>query len=345
MLSYQITPTLLETLKKITREIVELNQQKFSKVVLLEMEIEANAQSSYSSTSIEGNPLPLTDVKKILKTKPKQIRNTEREVMNYNEALLALKESLSSRKFEFSSKLVLNIHQLVTQGLLPKHHSGRYRKEPVFVNDPKIRKTIYWPPDHQEVPKLMTELIQFVAENMRQLDPIVLAGLFHKQFVVIHPFIDGNGRTVRLVTNSILADLGLDTFHLFSFENYYNRNVTAYFQNVGVRGNYYDIVKNISFTNWLEYFAIGILDELLRIRKILESSQAIKTPSNRITQEQQKILDFIQQMGHIQDKDYAKLTYRAKATRALDFKKLVTLELIERQGKGPATFYTKKLRE
>lgn len=121
----------------------------------------------------------------------------------------------------------------MTQGLLPKHQSGRYQKEPVFVNDPKLRKTIYWPPDHQEVPKLMTELIQFVAENKRQLDPIVLAGrvcgVFHKQFVVIHPFIDGNGRTVRLATKSILADLGLDTFHLLSFENYHNRNVTAYF--------------------------------------------------------------------------------------------------------------------
>lgn len=342
MFRYQITHDLLETLKKINREIVELNRQKFSKVVLLEMELEANAQSSYSSTSIEGNPLPLTDVKKLLKTKPKQIRNTEREVINYNEALLQLKESLALRKFEFHSKLILNIHQQVTIGLLPKFHSGLFRKEPVFVNDPKQRKTIYWPPDHQDVPKLMKELIQFVSKNRNQLDPILLAGLFHKQFVIIHPFIDGNGRTVRLATKAILADLGIDTFHLFSFENYYNRNVTTYFQKVGVRGNYYDIVENITLTDWLEYFALGILDELLRVRKILEQNKTALKPSDRISLEQQKILDFIQQTGHIQDKDYAKLTNRAKATRALDFKKLVEQGLIERQGKGPATYYTLK---
>ncbi len=51
-------------------QLEKLNQQKFSKIILLEMEAEANAQSAYSSTSIEGNPLPLTDVKKILKNRP-----------------------------------------------------------------------------------------------------------------------------------------------------------------------------------------------------------------------------------------------------------------------------------
>ena len=306
------------------------------------MELEANAQSSYSSTSIEGNPLPLTDVKKILRTKPQQIRNTEREVVNYNEALLKLKKLLSFQKFELNSKVILSIHQQVTRGLLPKFHSGHFRKEPVFVNDPRKRMTIYWPPDHQDVPKLMKELVQFVSENKGHLDPIILSGIFHKQFVIIHPFIDGNGRTVRLATKSILADLGIDTFHLFSFENYYNRNVTAYFRNVGVQGNYYDIQPKITFTDWLEYFAIGILDELLRVRKILEKTRFSEKPSDRISQEQQQILDFIQRTGYIQDKDYAKLTTRAKATRSLDFRKLVEHGVIERQGRGPATYYILK---
>lgn len=341
-MKYQITPKLLDTLKKVTREITELNSQRFSKVVLLDMEKEANAQSAYSSTSIEGNPLPLTEVKKILKSTPKQIQNTEREVLNYNEALLWLKDQLFSKKFEFNSKLILHTHHLVTKLLLPKFQSGKYRVEPVFVNDPKQRKTIYWPPDQQDVPALMNELVQFVFENRTDMDPIVLAGLFHKQFVIIHPFIDGNGRTVRLVTKAILADLGIDIFPLFSFENYYNRNVTAYFESVGVKGNYYDICKKMTFTNWLEYFAGGTLEELLRVRKILESTQRASTPIERISEDLQKILNFIRDKGLIQDKDYAKLTTRAKATRALDFKKLIHLELIERKGRGPTTYYVLK---
>jgi Fic family protein len=103
---------------------------------------------------------------------------------------------------------------------------------------------------------MMKELIDFVSKNRNKIDPIILAGLFHKQFVIIHPFIDGNGRTVRLVTKSVLADLGIDTFNLFSFENYYNRNVSTYFQKVGVRGNYYDIYKNqilVPFLSYIDY--------------------------------------------------------------------------------------------
>lgn len=342
MLIYQISPLLLENLKKIAVEIDALNRQTFSEVVLLEMEAEANAQSAYSSTSIEGNPLPLTDVKRILKAKPGQLRNTEREVLNYNESLIWLKKQLDAKKFNFSDKLVLDIHQRVMKDLLPKFQTGHFRSEPVFVNDPKLKKTVFWPPDQQDVPKLMKELIGFVAKNTNKIDPIILAGLFHKQFVIIHPFIDGNGRSVRLATKSILANLGVDTFHLFSFENYYNRNVTAYFQKVGALGNYYDIYKELNFTEWLEYFSAGILDELLRVRKLLESAQLPSSPSEKISEEQEKILSFIKENSFIKDKDYAKITDRAKATRSLDFKKLIRLGLIEKMGQGPATYYILK---
>lgn len=342
MFKYEITAELLDRIKKITLQIAELNQQNFSRIVLLDLEGEACAQSSFSSTSIEGNPLPLTEVKRIIKARPQQIRNTEREVINYNEALVELNEKILINKFNFDSKFILLIHKQVTIDLLPKFQIGKYRKEAVFVNDPKLNKTIYWPPDYQDVPDLVAELLNFVNENKHKIDPIILAGLFHKQFVIIHPFIDGNGRTVRLATKAILALLGINTFQLFSFEKYYNQNVTNYFSQVGVRGNYYDISKKINFTSWLEYFANGILDELLRVKKILESNelrQQNTDPNNQPSSEQNKILKFIKKNGHIKDKDYAKITDRAKATRALDFKKLIQLGLIEKKGNGPATFY------
>lgn len=344
MLKYEITPELLECIKKITKQITELNHQIFSRTVLLELEAEAHAQSSFSSTSIEGNPLPLTEVKKIIKNRPHQIRNTEREVINYNTALIELNKRIQTNNIDFNSALILQVQKQVTTDLSPKFQCGKYRKEAVFVNNPKLKKTIYWPPDYQDVPGLMAALFGFVNENKNKIDPIILAGLFHKQFVMIHPFVDGNGRTVRLLTKAILALLGVNTFQLFSFEKYYNQNVTNYFAQVGVRGNYYNICKKINFTGWLEYFANGILDELLRVRKIAESTeiklhQQNSNPNNQASSEQSKILRFIQKNGHIKDKDYARITARAKATRALDFKKLIQLGLIEKKGNGPATYY------
>ncbi|KKT78732.1 MAG: hypothetical protein UW74_C0017G0001, partial [Candidatus Giovannonibacteria bacterium GW2011_GWC2_44_8] len=89
-------------------------------------------------------------------------------------------------------------------------------------------------------------------------------------------YIDGNGRTVRLVTKALLSSMGLNTFNLFSFENYYNTNVAKYFEFVGERGNYYDLANKLDFTSWLIYFTGGIIDELLRVGKELEKQRRYK---------------------------------------------------------------------
>ena len=169
---------------------------------------------------------------------------------------------------------------------------------------------------------------------------MIIAGIFHKQFVIIHPFVDGNGRTARLATKVLLAGMGLNTFNLFSFENYYNQNVTKYFQNVGLIGNYYDVKEDINYTSWLEYFTDGIIDELLRVGGELAKSGS--TPATTLQSYHQAILGSIKQKGFTKDSDYAQLTKRARPTRNLDFKKLIELGLIEKQGKGKATYYILK---
>lgn len=334
---YHISARLLNNIKRITAIVTELNYQKFSKVVLVEFEKSAREISSYSSTSIEGNPLPLTDVKRILKNAPSNARDSEKEVLNYNNALLKLSNLLNAKKISMTMKLVLDIQGEVTKGVISKDKCGKLRKEPVFVNDPILRKTVYLPPDHQDVVILLQDLIDYVNSNKSKVDSLILAGIFHKQFVVIHPFVDGNGRTARLAAKVLMAAMGLDTFSLFSFENYYNKNVTKYFQNVGVSGNYYEIKDEIDFTNWLEYFTDGIIDELLRVEKTLQNQ--VSTPANEVKPHDKKIIDYIEKNGFITDAYYAKLVSRAKATRNIDFNRLIEMGSIERQGKGKNTYY------
>ena len=249
---YKITNKLLFNIKKISSIVFELNNKRFPEIVLYELERRAREISAHSSTSIEGNPLPLTDVKQILKTQPQILRNSEQEVINYNEALIYLNKDIHANSIKFNQNLILSIHKKVVYKLVPTYQLGKLRLEPVFVNNPKTGKAIYWPPDHKNVPELIDDLIDFVNKNRGKIDPLIIAGIFHKQFVIIHPFMDGNGRTTRLLTKVILADMDLDTFNLFSFENYYNRNVASYFCNVGVLGNYYDLTDSNNFTNWLQ---------------------------------------------------------------------------------------------
>ncbi|MCX6763734.1 MAG: Fic family protein [Candidatus Moranbacteria bacterium] len=337
---YTISNHLLANIKRITEIISDLNSRSFSGIVLAELERTAREISAFSSTSIEGNPLPLTDVKRILKNKPEHIRDSEKEVLNYNKALVELNSLIKNGKQIFDLALILKIQKTIAQDLIEEYRCGQLRKEPVFVNNPKIRQTVYLPPDYSDVQKLMNELLEYIRSQENKIDPLILAGIFHKQFVIIHPFIDGNGRTARMATKVLLAKMGLNTFNLFSFENYYNKNVTKYFREVGLLGNYYDLENTIDFTSWLEYFTDGIIDELLRVEKNMIQKNI--SPQTALRDYHQKIIDYIKKNGYISDRDYAKLTDRAKPTRNLDFRKLIELNIIEKQGKGKATFYKLK---
>lgn len=337
---YTITDRLLANIKRINFLVNELNDKRFPHIVLVEFERVAQAVSTHASTSIEGNPLPLTEVKKILKSRPVHIRESEKEVLNYNQALQDLKKKIEIGKIKLSIDLVLEIQKKVTDGLLPSFESGKLRKKPVVVNDPKSGKIAYLPPDVKDVDSLMENLIVFVNINKDIIDPFILAGIFHKQMVIIHPFMDGNGRTTRLATKVLLAAMGLNTFNLFSFENYYNKNVTRYFQTVGEFGDYYELIDKMDFTPWLEYFTEGIIDELIRVQALLPNLAT--SPQTKLQPYHLKMLETIREKGFIADRDYSRLTNRAKATRTQDFKKLIELELIERKGKGKATYYVLK---
>ncbi|MBI5151097.1 MAG: Fic family protein [Candidatus Pacebacteria bacterium] len=338
---YTITNHLLSNIIRIHGLVKDLNDRRFAKVVFVEFEKIAREVSSYASTSIEGNPLSLTEVKRVLKSKPEHIRDSEKEVLNYNQALEHLNQLLQSEKLELSLKLILNIHKHITRGLLLRDESGRLRKNHVVVHDPRTGEIVYLPPDVNQVRGLVNDLIAFVQKNSKKIDPLILAGIFHKHMVIIHPFMDGNGRTTRLVTKVLLANMGLNTFNLFSFENYYNKNVTKYFQAVGEYGDYNEVAHSINYTLWLEYFTDGLIDELLRVQKLLPTFG--NTPDTTLEIHHRKMLEYIKQHGFIRDRDYAKLTERAKATRTKDFQKLLDLGLIERKGKGRSVYYTQKV--
>lgn len=338
---YTITDSLLANIKRINTLVNGLNNRRFVNVILLQLERTAREVSTYASTSIEGNPLPLTEVKKILKSKPTHIRESEKEVLNYNQALQNLNKRLGEGKVKLSLELIFTIQKQVTNGLLPSYESGNLRQKPVVVNDPRTGQIKFLPPDVKDVETLIKDLIEYVIKNRDRIDSLILAGIFHKQMVLIHPFTDGNGRTTRLATKVLMAQMGLNTFNLFSFENYYNQNVSRYFEKVGEFGNYYDLVScGIDFTPWLEYFTEGIIDELLRVQKLLPEETT--SPETGLQPFHLKILDFIREKGFITSRDYAKLADRAKATRAIDFQKLIKLGLIERKGKGRATYYILK---
>jgi Fic family protein len=245
---------------------------------------------------------------------------------------------------QFKTVFWLNIKTLervqgdVVDGLMDNPaHCGALRKDAVIVRNPRKADEIFFiPPDSKDVRKLITELLKFVQSSIGKIDPIILAGVFHRQCVIIHPFMDGNGRATRLFTTAILGKAGLDLFEIFSFENYYNRNISRYFKAVGLEGDYYDLADGIDFSAWLEYFADGILDELRRVRKTLPDQSTAKP---RLEPHHRLILDYIEKHGSITQREYGAISSRSLASRKLDFDKLVKLNLIQAKGSGRGTYY------
>ena len=335
---YTISNKLLVTIREIGESLGELKSFHLSVQDLARLEIEARELSSYASTSIEGNPLPLTDVKRLLKAKKENVRDTEREVLNYNQALQSLHADVRSGKFKLNIKTLEDIQGQVVSGLMVNPaHCGALRKAPVIIRNPrKVDEIVFIPPDSKDVRTLTSDLLKFIEANIGNIEPIILAGIFHRQCVIIHPFIDGNGRTTRLLTTAILGKAGLDLFEIFSFENYYNRNITRYFKAVGLEGDYYDLKDDMDFSDWLEYFADGILDELRRVCKSLPDQSM---PKPRLEPHHHQILDYIEERGSITQREYGQISSRSLASRKLDFDKLVKLNLIEAKGIGRGTYY------
>lgn len=159
---------------------------------------------TYNSNSIEGNTLTLRETQLVLQegitVKGKSLRE-HFEAKNHETALHYL-YTLTSNDYKINSKDLLDLHQLVLRSI-EDDFAGRLRTGGV-----RITGSNFVPPNALKVPKLVDELIDFVNTNPLQLNSIELATVFHHKFVWIHPFFDGNGRTVRLCMNLILMKEG-----------------------------------------------------------------------------------------------------------------------------------------
>lgn len=337
---YSNTDKLFYTIRQIGEALGEVRSFHFQRNSIAFFEDQARVLSTFASTSIEGNPLPLTDVKQLLKKRPEYIRDTEREILNYNQALQYVYQRVRQNDFHLSRQFIEYSQQMIVDGLMDNPEEiGKLRQRAVVIRHPQqIDCIIFIPPDYQDVPSLLDQLLQYIHAHHNMIDPIILAGIFHRQHVIIHPFMDGNGRTTRLITTAMLGSSGFDFFDIFSFENYYNRNITRYFNEVGLVGDYYELHAEVDFTSWLEFFADGILDELKRIQKSLESIK--RQP--RIEAHLQQILDYIAEHGSITQKQYAEFSDRSLAARKQDFNKLIRLMMIESKGGGRSTYYQLK---
>ena len=163
---------------------------------------EINLEWTYNSNGIEGNTLTLQETKVVLEgiTIGGKALREHLEVINHEDAINYL-ETLLEYKCELSEYHIKELHYLIMKGI-DNENAGKYRMGNVLISGAK-----HIPPDYIRVPELMEKLI-INYRNWNNLNPIIKAALLHGEFVKIHPFIDGNGRTSRVIMNMELMKHG-----------------------------------------------------------------------------------------------------------------------------------------
>jgi len=173
---------------------------------------EAIIRSAHSSTSIEGNRLSLEQVSDLAQGREVMAtRKDKQEVLNYLNVLQNIGKLI--KEGCILEKDVLNIHRMVTKDTLDNPDDcGVYRNRYVVVANRVTGEVFFRPPKNEDVHRLIKDLVKWInLEEAKEHDPIIEAGIVHYEFVRIHPFVDGNGRTARVLATLILYLRGFDT--------------------------------------------------------------------------------------------------------------------------------------
>lgn len=160
---------------------------------------------TYDSNRIEGNTLTLQETELVVNEGVTIAGKTMREhleAINHAEAIGYIKD-IARQDIDITQRTIKEIHALVLHGI-DRENAGRYRNVPVMISG-----STHLPPQPYMIEPLMEEFMRHFGEMERQgVHPVSIAAYLHDELVRIHPFIDGNGRTSRLLMNLYLLRKG-----------------------------------------------------------------------------------------------------------------------------------------
>ena len=339
---FMITPEINNRIAKIERirEVVSkasiLPQQE---VVL---RLRAKIDSIHSSTSIEGNVLNKREVEKVLGGE--RVRASEKmitEALNYKKAIDWMEGHLNEIK-EIKKSDVLKLHGFLMKDLLEEEKVGDYRKGPIYIVDVMKEKDVvrYIGPKGERVEELVKELLTWLKKEGDRLHPVLMAGIFHYEFVSIHPFGDGNGRATRLLTQMILWLKKYAFRKSLTLDTYYWQNRMDYYKALS-RAKTYDGRRGVDITPWLEFFTKGFLESAKDLEKEITAVSLSKGSGQvvRLSNDELLIVDFVKQMNRVGLQDVLEILDVPERTVQRRLRGLVDKKILRKHGKGKSIYY------
>lgn len=299
------------------------------------------ARGAHMSTRIEGNPMTEQEVREVFARPERRTEVAEIENLNYRDAVQFASQVAgdASMPAGLDAGLIRALHFLILRDVDRYGTAGQYRTKQNAVRH--AGETIYLPPSPAKVGPLMDDLVAWIAAA-EGTHPLVVAAVAHAEFINIHPFDDGNGRTGRALTSLLMFRGGWWLRGFVSAEQVFGSDVQAYYSALRAFGAKYP-GQQVDFTAWARWFLEGLGRQAdVRLEEASQQLGREVLASVGDTGQRERLataLTYASLFGTVTSREYAAEAGVSAATAVSDLNWLVAAGHLERLGSGRATRY------
>lgn len=323
---YTITDKMLNYVSDIMKKIGEANYFE-SLNRYPELRRKTRIRSIHSSLAIENNQLSLFQVEDVINGK--MVIGEQKDIQEVKNAYEAYEQI--DKVNPYSVDDLKKIHGILT--FLIEKDAGKFRNHGEAVYDGNIQ--IFMAPPHKMVPTLMDNLFNWMIENKDKVNPLILSLVFHYEFVFIHPFHDGNGRTARIWQTAILSNWE-KAFTYLPIESMIKKNQEEYYKVI------YNCNKAGESTEFIEFMLKMIndtIDDVINSREMKDKLELL------LSENESKIIECIKRNVLIGAKDIIEQTSIADRTARRILSKLAENGMIEIVGNNQSPNKKYKIKE
>ncbi len=336
---FTITNRMTAAITQIERARGFLEAARLSDDWLRDMGNQALIKEAHHTTHIEGTKLTLDQAERLWRGEavPEADPEDTRELLNYRSAFEFVAECLDSGD-PITEGMIREIHRKLVQGVRGgKAAPGEYRRIQNYVVNSVTGEVIYTPPSAVEIPIMISQMVKWLNSDLLDIHPVLISGIAQFQLVHIHPFLDGNGRTSRLLSTLCLYKSGYDFKRLFTISEYYDRDRTAFYRSIqSVRKN------DMDMTGWLDYFTTGLQTQMVEVKERGEQviRRDVLVQKHSMNERQAKALDLLMKKKAVHITEFEKICSEVtRRTLQRDLNQLIELNLVRLKGSARQSNY------
>lgn len=308
---------------------------------------DAMIRTIHHGTHIEGNDLTLYQTRKILEGAEVYARARDiQEVINYRNVTTLLEE-LAAKRGGYEPEMLKDIHKNTVDRIIVPEKVGVFRSTEVVIKEEGTDKVIFSPPAAVEVPYLLEDFFDWLNDgSSREIHPVIRGGIAHYILVAIHPFVEGNGRTIRAFASLILMREGYNIKKFFSLEEHFDADPATYYEALAAVDKQSPSLGTRDITPWLEYFTEALAIELQKIkdkvRKLsVDSRLKVKFGEQMsLSERQMRLIEFISDQGFGNMNSLKKVIPMVSEDTILrELRDLITKGILKKQGSTKASRY------